>query len=104
MIGVEDNLEGGEDNKSGGSRKPQKNKRRMGDLDDVGSLRNMMMAEESQRYMITEVEDMKVGDPVKVTRAGLSNGGESERMQFRSRLYGLKILQDKNVLYDSLLL
>jgi hypothetical protein len=53
--------------------------------------------------MIAVVEDMKVGDPVRVSRAGLRNGGESEELQFRSHLYGLKILQGKNVLYDSLL-
>jgi hypothetical protein len=39
MIGVEDDLEGGEDNKRGGSLKPRKGKkRRMGDRDVVGSL------------------------------------------------------------------
>jgi hypothetical protein len=53
--------------------------------------------------MTAEAEDMKVGDPVRVSRAGLRNGGESEELQFRSRRYGLKILQGKNVLYDSLL-
>ena len=53
--------------------------------------------------MTAEVEDMKVGDPVRVSQAGLRNGGESKGMQFRSRLYGLKILQGKSVLYDSLL-
>jgi hypothetical protein len=102
MIGVEDDPEGGEDNKSGGSLKPQKEeKRRMSDRDGVGSLQNMMMTGELQRCMTATVEDMKVGDPVRVSRAGLRNGGELEELQFRSRLYGLKILQGKNVLYDS---
>ena len=104
MIGVEDDLEGGEDNKSGGSLKPRKvKKRRMGDRDEVGSLQNMKIAEELRRCMTAEAEGMKVGDPVRASRAGLRNGGESEELQFRSRLYGLKILQGKNVLYDSLL-
>ena len=49
------------------------------------------------------VKDMNVGDPISVSRAGFSNGGESEELQSRSRLYGLKILQGKSVLYDSLL-
>jgi len=75
----------------------------MGGRDVVGSRRNMMMTAESQRYMTAVAEDMKVGDPERVSRAGLRNGGESEELQFRLRLYGLKILQDKNVLYDSLL-
>jgi len=45
MIGVEDNLVGGEANKSGGSLKLRKViKRRMSDRDVVRSLRNMMMA------------------------------------------------------------
>jgi hypothetical protein len=101
---VEDNLEGGEDNKSGGSLKPRKRKkRRKGGRNIVRSLRSMMMAEESQRCMTAEAEDMKVDDPVRVSRVGLRNGGESEELQFRSRRYGLKILQGKNVLYDSLL-
>jgi hypothetical protein len=104
MMGVEDDLEGGEDNKSGGSLKPQKGKkRRMSNRDEVGLLRSMKIAEESQRCMIAKAEDMKVGDPVRDSRAGLRNGGESQELQFRSRLYGLKILQGKNVLYDSLL-
>jgi len=76
---------------------------KMSDRDVVGSLRNMMMIAESLRFMTAVVEDMKVGDPERVSRAGLRNGGESEELQFRSRLYGLKILQGKNVLYDSLL-
>ena len=104
MIGVEDDLEGGEDNKRGGSKKPRKKKkRRMSDLDKVGSLRDMMMTVESRRCMTAAVEDMKVGDPGRVSRAGLRNGRELEELQFRSRLYGLKILQGKNVPYDSLL-
>jgi hypothetical protein len=104
MIGVEDDLEGEEDNKRGGSQKPRKGKkRRMGDRDEVGSLRNMMMTAELQRFRTAAVEDMKFGDPVRVRLAGLGNGGESEELQLRSRLYGLKILQGKNVLYDSLL-
>jgi hypothetical protein len=101
MIGVEDDLEGGEDNKRGGSRKPRKNKKRKSDRDEVGSLRNMMMAEGSRRCMTAEAEDMKVGDRERVSWAGLRNGEESEELQFRSRLYGLKILQGKNVPYDS---
>jgi len=104
MIGMENDMEGGEDNKRRGSLKSRKReKRRKGNRDEVGSLQNMMMAEESLRYMIAEVEDMKVGDPVSVSRAGLRNGGELEELQFRSRLDGLKILQGKNVLYDPLL-
>jgi len=104
MIGVEDDLEGGEDNKSGGSLKPWKEKkRRMSDCDEVGLLRNMMMTAESQKFMTAGVEGMKVGDPGRVSRAGFRNGGESEKLQFISRLYGLRILQGKNVLYDSLL-
>jgi len=104
MIGVEDDLEGGEDNKSEGSLKPRKErKRRMSGHDKVGSLRNMKMAGESRRFMTAAAEDMKVGDPVRVSQAELRNGGESEELQFRSRLYGLKILQGKNVPYDSLL-
>jgi len=103
MIGAEDDLEGGEDNKRGGSRKPwKKKKRRMSDLDEVGSLRDMMMAAESQRCMIAGAGDMTVGDPVRVSWAGLRNEGESKELQFRSRLHGLKILQGKNVLYESL--
>jgi hypothetical protein len=62
----------------------------------------MMMTAESLRFMTAVVEGMKVGDPVRVSRAGLRNG-ESRKLQFRSCLYGLKILQGKNVLYDSLL-
>jgi hypothetical protein len=104
MIGVEDDLEGGEDKQSGGSLKPWNEKKiRMGDCDGVGWLRNMMMTEESQRCMTAEVEDMKVGDPVRVSRAGFRNQGESEELQFRSRLYGFKILQVKNAPYDALL-
>jgi hypothetical protein len=53
--------------------------------------------------MTATAEDMKVGNPRRVSRAGLMNGGESEELQFRSRLYGLKILQGKNVSYNSLL-
>jgi hypothetical protein len=90
MIGVEDDSEGGEDKQSGRSLKPRKGKkRRMSDRDEVGSLRDMKIAEESQRCMTAKAEDMKVGDPVRVSRAGLRNGGESEELQFRSRLYGL---------------
>jgi len=103
MIGVGDDLEGGEDNKRGGSRNPRKGKIKKSDRDGVGSLRNMIMTVESQRYMTVEVEDMKVGNPERVSRAGLRNAGESEELQFRSPLYGLKILQGNNVLYDSLL-
>jgi len=75
----------------------------MSDRDVVASLLGIMMITESLRFMTTVVEDMKVGDPVRVSRAGLKNGGESKEMQFRSCLYGLKILQGKNVTYDSLL-
>jgi hypothetical protein len=104
MIGVEDDSEGGEEKHSGRSRKPQKGKKeKMGGRDVVGPLRNMMMAGESRKSMTTAAEDIKVGDPARVSRAGLRNGGKSEGLQFRSRQYGLKILQDKNVLYDSLL-
>jgi hypothetical protein len=63
----------------------------------------MKMAEESRRFMIAKAEGMKVGDPIRASRAGLRNGGESKELQFRSRVYGLKILQGKNVPYDSLL-
>jgi len=104
MIGVEDDLEGGEDKQSGRSQKPRKGrKRKRGGHDVIGSLRNIMMTTESRKFLIAGVEDMKVGDPKRVSRAGLRNGGESEELQFRSCLYGLKILQGKNVLYDSLL-
>jgi hypothetical protein len=75
----------------------------MSDYDVIGWLQNMMMTVESQRYMTAAGEDMKVGDPVRVRRARFRNGGESEELQFRLRLYGLKILQGKSVLYDSLL-
>ena len=52
MIGVEDDLEGGEDKQSGKSRKPQKGrKKKMGGHDVVGPLRNIMMIAESQRFM-----------------------------------------------------
>ena len=67
MIGVKDDLEGGEDNKRVGSRKPRNGKKKMGDRDVVGSLRNMMMTVESQRYTTAAVEDMKVGDPERVS-------------------------------------
>jgi hypothetical protein len=81
MIGVEDNLEGGEDNKSGQSLNPQKReKRRMGSRDVVGLLQNMMMTGESRRYKTAAVDDMKVGNPVIVSRAGLRNGGEFGRV------------------------
>jgi len=78
MIGVEDDLEGGEDNKRGGSRKPRKGKKKMSDRDLVGSLRNIMMTAELLRFMTAVGEDMKVGDPERVSWAGLRNGGESE--------------------------
>jgi len=103
MIGAEDDLEGGEDNKSGESLKPRKKKKRtIRDYDEVGSLRDIMIAGELQRCMTATAEDMKVGDPVSASRAGFRNGGESEELWFRSHLYGLKILQGKNVSYDSL--
>jgi len=75
MIGAEDNLEGGEDDKRGGSQKSQKGKMKMSDCDEVGSLQNMMMIAESKKRMTAAVEDMKVGDPVSFSRAGLTNGG-----------------------------
>jgi hypothetical protein len=104
MIRVEDDLVGGEDNQSGGTLKPWKGKkRRKGDRDAVGLLQSMLMTAESRRFMTAVVEDMTVANPVRVSLAELRNGGELEELQFRSRLYGLKILQGKNVLYDSLL-
>ena len=79
MIGAEDNLEGGEDNKRAGSQKAQKNKKeRMGDCDEVGSLQNMMMIVALQRYMTCAVEGMKVVDPIRVSQAGHRNGGDLE--------------------------
>jgi len=45
-------------------------------------------------------ESIKVGDPVRVSRAGLRNGGELQELQFITHQYGLKILQGKYVLYD----
>jgi len=74
MIGVEDDLEGGEDNKRGGSRKPWKERKKRSDRDVVGSLRNIRMIAESLRFMIAVVEDMKVGDPKRVSQAGHRNG------------------------------
>jgi len=103
MIVVEDDLAGGEDNKSGESVTPRSKKRRMSDRDEVESLRDMIITTESQRFMTFVVDDMKVGDPVRVSCAGLRKGGESEELLFRSCLYGVKILQGKNVLYHSLL-
>jgi len=48
MIQLEDDQEGGEDNKRWGSQKPRKEiKRRPSDSDDIGSLRDMMMPTES---------------------------------------------------------
>jgi len=71
MIGAEDDLEGGEDNKRGGSWKPWTNKkRRMGNRDEVGPSRNIMKITALQRYMTCAVEGMKVSDPVRVSRAG----------------------------------
>jgi len=69
MIGVEDNLEGGKDNKRGGSRKPRKGELKMSDRDEVWSLRDIMMTVESLKGMTAVVEDMKVGDPERVSRA-----------------------------------
>jgi len=74
MIGVEDNLEGGEDNKREGSRKPRKERKKWSDRDIVGSFRNIRMIAESLRFMIATVEDMKVGVPERVSRAGHRNG------------------------------
>jgi len=47
----------------------------MSDHDKVGSLRNIMMTTELQKCLTSVVEDMKVGDPARVSRAGLRNGG-----------------------------
>jgi len=63
----------------------------------------MKIAEESRRCMTAIAEGMKVGDPIRVSRVGIRNGGELGELQCRSPLYSLKILQGKNVLYDSLL-
>jgi hypothetical protein len=68
MIGVEDDLEGGEGNKRGESLKPRiGKKRRINDCDVVGSLRNMMMTGESRRFMTAAVEGMNVGGPESVS-------------------------------------
>jgi hypothetical protein len=74
----------------------------MGNRDGVRLLQNLKMTGESPRCMTATAEDMKVGNPTRGSRAGLRNGVESEELQFRSRLYGLKILQGKNVSYNSL--
>ena len=72
---LEDDLEGGEDKNIGGSRKHRKNKKRwMRDHDVVGSLRDMMIAGGSLKCMTAAGEDMKVGDPERVSRAGHRNG------------------------------
>jgi len=102
MIGEEDDLEGGEDNKRGRSQKPRKGKIEISDRDKFGSLRNMMINAESQKCMTAVVEGIKIGDHVSDNRAGFRNEGELQELQFRSRRYGLKILQGKNVLHDSL--
>jgi hypothetical protein len=66
---------GREDNNVVRSQKPRKEiKRRNGDCNVVGALGNMMMTTESQRFKTTVVEDMKVGDLVRVSWAGLRNG------------------------------
>jgi hypothetical protein len=56
----------------------RKIKRRTSDHDVVGSLRNIKMTRESLKCMTAAVEDMKVGDPVRDSRAGLRNEGELE--------------------------
>jgi len=65
MIGVEDDLEGREDNKRGDSQKPQKRKRRMSNCDEVGLSPSMMMIAESRTCMTVTVEDMKSWRPRK---------------------------------------
>jgi hypothetical protein len=75
MIGVEDNLEGGEDSERGESRKLRKNKKsRLGSSEEVRLLKNVMMIAAFQRYMTFMVGDMKVGDIVRVSSAGYRNG------------------------------
>jgi len=74
MIWVEDDLEGAENNKRGGSQKPRKGKVKMSDPDVVGSLRDMLMAAELRGCVTAMVEDMEVGDPERVSMAGHTNG------------------------------
>jgi len=70
---VEDDLEGGEDNERGGSRKPGKGKMKRSDRDIVRSLQGIMMTVELRKCMTAVVEDMKVGNPVRVSQAGHRN-------------------------------
>jgi len=78
MIGVADNLEGGENNKRGWSWKSWRDKkRRMSDCYEVWSLQNRMIAMESWRCMTVVVEDMKVGNPERDSCAGYRHGGKS---------------------------
>lgn len=68
MIGMEDDQEGGEDNKRVGSWESRKReKRRKGDHDKVGWLRNLMRTADSQRCLTDAGDDMKVGDLVWVS-------------------------------------
>jgi len=61
MIGAEDDLEGGEDNKREESWKPRKDKKkRKSDRDEVGSLRDMMMGGESRKCMTAAVHQQNV--------------------------------------------
>jgi hypothetical protein len=48
----------------------------MGDRDVVESLQIIKITGVLRRSMTAAVEDMKLGDPVRVSRAGLRNGGE----------------------------
>jgi len=73
MLGVEDDLEGGEDNKSEGSLKPRKEeKSRKGDSDGVWSLPNIVITTELQWYITAVVEHVKVGHPKRVCYGGAS--------------------------------
>jgi len=58
----------------------------MGGCNEVGPLQNMMMIAASHRYMIIKVEDMKVGNPIRVSLAGLRTG-TSAKVQID---YGLR--------------
>jgi len=40
----------------------------------------MMMTAETQKCITATVNDMKVGDPVRVSHAGLRNGSESKEV------------------------
>jgi len=68
MLGVEDVLEGVEDNERGDILQPRKGKKKSnGDCHGVGSLRNIMMNAELQKCMIAMVEAMKVDNPGRVS-------------------------------------